>query len=371
MKQFPEIKKNFGFGMMRLPMIGDEVDEAQVCQMVDAFLARGFNYFDTAHGYVGGKSEVAIRNCLTNRYPRESYVLTNKLSEGCFQCKEDIRPFLEKQLKICGVEYFDFYLMHAQNATNFKFYQSCQAYEIVLDLKREGKIRHLGISFHDNAQVLDQILTAYPQIEIVQIQFNYLDAQDPKVQGMLCYEVCRKHQKPLLIMEPVKGGRLVNLPPKAVKLYADLGKRSPASYALRYVAGFAGVVMTLSGMSNMEQMEDNLFTMDPFVPLSEKEQQTVAKVVELLRPQKVISCTACSYCTAGCPVGIAIPLVFALANDVTQGKYAQEEEIQMAYHKIPTASLEDCIGCGACEAICPQHLSVPALLQEVKETLKV
>ncbi len=371
MNQFPEIKKNFGFGMMRLPMLGDQVDEAQVCQMVDAFLQRGFNYFDTAHGYIGGKSEIAIRNCLTSRYPREAYVLTNKLSEGCFHSQEDIRPFLNKQLEICGEDYFDFYLMHAQNRKNFQFYKSCRAYETALELKAEGKIHHLGISFHDSAETLDQILTEYPEVEIVQIQFNYLDYEDPGVQGKLCYEVCRKHGKPMLIMEPVKGGRLVNLPPKGKKLYADLENGSPASYALRYVAGFEGVVMTLSGMSNLEQMEDNLSAMDPFVPLNEKEQETVAQVVALLRPEKVISCTACAYCVAGCPAGIAIPLLFALSNDITRGKYAEKQEAKQAYNAIQTGDPTSCIGCGACESICPQHLPIPALLRDVTKTLEL
>ena len=200
-----KIKKNFGFGCMRFPMIGEEVDEKQVCQMVDYFLEQGFNYFDTARGYISGKSELAIKNCLTSRHPRESYILTDKLTGNFFEKEEDIRPLFESQLKRCGVEYFDFYLMHAQNVEKFEKFKKCHAYETALKFKEEGKIRHLGISFHDCAEVLDQILTEYPQVEVVQLQFNYIDYDDPAVQSGKCYEVCRKHGKPVIVMEPDTG----------------------------------------------------------------------------------------------------------------------------------------------------------------------
>ena len=197
-KFFPEIKGNFGFGFMRLPMQGDRVDIDHTTKMVDAFLASGFNYFDTAHGYIQGQSETALRSTLTERYPREAYILTNKLSPNYFDKEDDIRPVFHDQLNACGVEYFDFYLMHAQNAELFAKYKACHAYETALKLKEEGKIRHMGISFHDKASVLDQILTEYPQIEVVQIQFNYLDYESPRVESRKCYEVCRKHNKPVL-----------------------------------------------------------------------------------------------------------------------------------------------------------------------------
>lgn len=199
------IKKNFGFGCMRLPMNGSEVDTEETCRMVDVFLEAGFNYFDTAHGYIQGKSELALKECLTGRYPRDHYILTDKLTDFYFKKEEDIRPFFESQLQACGVDYFDFYLMHAQNAENYKFFKSCHAYENAFALKKEGKIRHVGISFHDTAEVLDRILTEYPEVEVVQIQFNYLDYDDPAVQSRLCYEVCRKHNKPVLVMEPVRA----------------------------------------------------------------------------------------------------------------------------------------------------------------------
>ena len=210
-----KIKKNLGFGFMRLPMQGEEVDLAQTQQMVDAFLAAGFNYFDTAHGYLDGRSETALKACLTSRYPREDYVLTNKLTSNFFKTEADIRPFFESQLAACGVDDFDFYLMHAQSMKNFEHFKACRAYETAFALKAEGKVRHVGISFHDSAEMLDRILTEYPQLEAVQLQFNYVDYDDPAVQSRRCYEVCRKFGKPVIVMEPVKGGNLVNLPDDA------------------------------------------------------------------------------------------------------------------------------------------------------------
>ena len=263
------IKKNFGFGCMRLPMIGEEVDIEQTKQMVDAFLDAGFNYFDTAHGYIQGKSEKALKTCLTSRYPREKYILTDKLTANYFKTEADIRPFFESQLKICGVEYFDFYLMHAQGLVNYDHFKECHAYETAFALKKEGKIRHVGISFHDRAEVLERILTEYPEIEVVQIQFNYADFDDPAVQAGKCYEICRKHGKQVIVMEPVRGGSLANLPDDAKAVFEELHGGSPATYAIRYAAGFPGIMMVLSGMSSLEQMKENVSFMKDFRPPDE------------------------------------------------------------------------------------------------------
>ena len=206
------MEKKLGFGCMRLPMIGDEVDLEEFQKMVDYSMKYGFNYFDTAHGYVKQKSELALKNCLTSKYDRNSYILTNKLSVHFFNKEEQIRPLFEQQLKVCGVEYFDYYLMHAQDKAIYQYFQECNAYKIVQELKKEGKIKHMGISFHDKADVLNVILKEHPEIEIVQIQLNYKDYEDASVQSRAVYEVCRKYNKPVLIMEPVKGGGLVNLP---------------------------------------------------------------------------------------------------------------------------------------------------------------
>lgn len=365
MEQMDKVKKNFGFGCMRLPMNGDQVDIAETTRMVDEFLAQGFNYFDTAHGYIGGKSELALKECLTSRYPREAYSLTDKLTDSYFKTEADIRPFFESQLEACGVDYFDFYLMHAQNADNFKKFKACRAYETAFALKAEGRIRHVGLSFHDRAEVLDQILTEYPQIEVVQIQFNYLDYDDIAVQSRKCYEVCRKHGKPVLVMEPVKGGSLVNLPEEAKKVLDDLHGGSPASYAIRFAAGFPGMMMVLSGMSDLEQMKDNLSYMRDFKPLNETELAAVNKVQEIFRKMNMIPCTACRYCVEGCPKQISIPDLFAIMNikqlhhDWNADYYYEE------VHTAPGRRASDCLKCGKCEKICPQHLPIRKLLEEV------
>lgn len=365
---FNEIRKNFGFGCMRLPMQGEEVDTEEFSKMVDFFLGHGFNYFDTAHGYLDGKSETAIRECLTKRYPRESYILTNKLSEQYFHKEEQIRPFFESQLEACGVDYFDFYLMHAQNKENFKKYKSCRAYETALALKEEGKIHHVGISFHDKASVLEQILKEYPQIEAVQIQFNYVDYEDPSVESRKCYEVCRKYGKPVIVMEPVKGGSLVTLPEEMQEIFDGLKGGSSASYAIRFAAGFDGMMMVLSGMSNMEQMEDNVGFMEEFRPLSEQEREAVNRVRELFFRQNLIPCTACRYCTSGCPKQIAIPDLFACLNAKKQLRNWKADYENNASIK-NGGKASECIKCGKCEDICPQHLKICDLLEEVAKEI--
>lgn len=358
------IKKNFGFGAMRLPMVDGEVDILQTCQMVDAFLEAGFNYFDTAHGYLSGKSELALKECLTSRYPRDRYILTDKLTGNFFKTEADIRPLFESQLEACGVDYFDFYLMHAQGAGNFPHYKACRAYETAFELKKEGKIRHVGISFHDRAEVLEQILTEYPQVEVVQIQFNYVDYEDPAVESRKCYEVCRKHGKPVIVMEPVKGGNLVNLPEKAMEVLEELHGGSPASYAIRFAAGFEGIMMVLSGMSSLAQMQDNISYMKEFEPLSEREMEAVGKVREVFRSMHLIPCTACRYCVDGCPRHISIPDLFATMN-TKQIYHDWNANFYYGVHTQDAGKASDCIKCGKCEAVCPQHLHIRDLLVDV------
>ena len=365
MEQMDKVKKNFGFGCMRLPMNGDQVDIAETTRMVDEFLAQGFNYFDTAHGYIGGKSELALKECLTSRYPREAYSLTDKLTDSYFKTETDIRPFFESQLEACGVDYFDFYLMHSQNADNFKKFKACRAYETAFALKAEGRIRHVGLSFHDRAEVLDQILTEYPQIEVVQIQFNYLDYDDIAVQSRKCYEVCRKHGKPVLVMEPVKGGSLVNLPEEAKKVLDDLHGGSPASYAIRFAAGFPGMMMVLTGMSDLEQMKDNLSYMRDFKPLNETELAAVNKVQEIFHKMNMIPCTACRYCVEGCPKQISIPDLFAIMNIKQMHHDWNADYYYEEVHTAPGRRASDCLKCGKCEKICPQHLPIRKLLEEI------
>lgn len=362
--------RNFGFGFMRLPMDGEQVDIPQTTQMVDEYLNAGFTYFDTAHGYLQGKSELALKSCLTSRYPRERFVLTDKLTNFFFQSEADIRPFFQSQLEACGVDYFDFYLMHAQSEEKFAYFKMHRAYETAFALKAEGKIRHVGISFHDRAEVLDRILTEYPQIEVVQIQFNYVDYNDPAVQSRLCYEVCRKHNKPVIVMEPVKGGNLVNLPQQARDVLDALHGGSPASYAIRFAAGFPGIVMVLSGMSDLEQLRDNIVFMKDFKPLSKQELAAIAQVQQIFRSMHLIPCTACRYCVDGCPQHIAIPDLFSLMNTWKLHHNHNAVYYYDSVYTAPGSRASDCVRCGKCEAACPQHLPIRELLEQVAAELE-
>ena len=359
------IKRNFGFGFMRLPMKDDQVDTVEVKRMVDAFIDAGFNYFDTAHGYLDGKSEVAIRECLTDRYDRDKYVLANKLSDWLFKTEADVRPYFENQLKICGVDYFDFYLFHALNRNSYLKHKECNSFSIISDLKKEGKIRHIAMSFHDTADVLDMILSEQPEIEVVQLQINYLDYDDPTVQSKACYDVAVKHGKKVIVMEPVKGGALVNLPPDAVSVFAELGTKAPVSYALRYAASYPEVFMVLSGMGNMDMVSSNIETMYPFVPLNEKEVEATDRVREIIRQYNQIPCTKCRYCTEVCPKHVPIDELFKVYNEYALARITRKDASGKFLEFEIKAS--ECIECGKCEKICPQSINIRERLKKISK----
>ena len=349
---------------MRLPFKEDAVDIELVKNMVDVFMENGFTYFDTAYKYCRGLSEPALKEALVDRYPRESYVLTTKLSNEFMRRKEEQEEVFEDQLRRLGCGYFDYYLLHNQGAANDKVSLELESFDFVKRKKAEGKIRHIGISFHDKAELLDEILAAHPEIEVVQLQINYLDWENESIQSRKCYETARKYGKPVIVMEPVKGGTLVNLPEEAERLFQSCAPDvSSASWALRFAASHEGVMMVLSGMNSIEQMEDNIRTMKDFRPMNEEELQICAKAAKVIQSNLTIPCTGCGYCTVQCPRHIPIPEYFALF----QHGYMTT---QMVYYYNLTQThpkAGDCIGCHQCEKHCPQHIQITRHLKEISE----
>ncbi len=371
-----ENKKNLGFGLMRLPMQEDRVDIATCCEMTDRFLAAGGTYFDTALMYCGKQSESAVKEFLTTRYPRDSFTLATKLHSGFFNTKEERDTVFAAQLEKTGVEFFDYYLIHAIDRNCYEKYTDLDCFNWLVDKKKQGLVRHIGFSFHDSAEFLDKVLTEHPEMEFVQLQLNYLDWDSEDVQSRLCYETARRHNKPIVVMEPVKGGTLATLPEKAEGLLRAIHPDwSPASWALRFVMELPGVMAVLSGMSNREQLEDNLFTATDPVCLFEADHAAIRQVVAILRGQESIPCTGCAYCVTDCPMSIPIPRCFAIYNE-DQQIYGGADKGWDSSVWTPASTYYDnltkeggkaasCIACGACAAACPQHLDIPALLQQV------
>lgn len=356
-----QTKGKLGFGLMRLPKTNEAIDVPQVCEMVDHFLAAGFTYFDTAYVYDG--SEVAAKAALVDRHPRASYTLATKLHVGKCANAEEARKELETSLARTGAGYFDYYLLHALMANNVDKYEEFGLWDFVRELKANGTIRHYGFSFHDSPELLDKLLTEHPDVDFVQLQINYADWENPEVQSRACYEVARKHGKQVVIMEPVKGGALAN-PPEQVKALFDAAKpgASYASWALRFAASLDGVLAVLSGMSNLEQVDDNLVTMSDFQPLNDAEQKVIQQAQHILGNSAAIACTACHYCTAGCPKKIAIPEIFAAANKQLANGQKAEAAAAYAAATAEGGKASACIHCKQCERICPQHLPITDLL---------
>ncbi len=357
-----------GFGLMRLPQKGLRTDIEQVKKMVDMFMESGFTYFDTA--FVYGTSEEDIKKALVERYPRDSYTLATKLNAFmmCHNEKSAKEQFY-KSLKRTGAEYFDYYLLHALMQNNYTKYDKYNLWDFIKERKNEGLIKHIGFSFHAGPKLLDSLLSEHPEVDFVQLQINYADWSDPSVCSRANYEVARKHGKSIVIMEPVKGGKLANPPKEVKKLFGDYAPdMSPASWAIRFAASLDGIITVLSGMSDIAQMKDNLSYMKNFRPLNEEEQSIIRKAQKILGNSSEIPCTACHYCTDGCPRQIPIPDIFSAANlQLGNGQSAAARE---KYNSIPIGHrADDCIDCKQCERSCPQHLKITDYLKQCAEML--
>ncbi len=365
--------KKLGFGLMRLPLTdpddGGSIDMALTNKMVDTFLERGFTYFDTAWMYCNFRSENVVKEALVDRHPRDSFTITTKLHAGFIKTKEDRDKFFNEQMRKTGVSYFDYYMIHDIGKDHYKIYNDLDCFTWIREKKAAGLVRHIGFSFHDDAAFLDQVLTEHPEMEFVQLQVNYLDWDSVSIQSRKCCEVAAKHGKPVIVMEPVKGGTLAKLPAEVEKSYkAYAPDMSIPSWAIRFAASQPGVSLVLSGMSNMEQVLDNTGFMADFKPLNEEELALIRQAVRTINGGIAIPCTGCSYCTDGCPMNIPIPRYFSLYNAEKQESPEKGWTSQGSYYDRLTENFgkaSACIGCGQCERACPQHLTIRKYLQDV------
>ena len=367
--------RKLGFGLMRLPLIDKNsdgsIDIELTCKMVDYFLEHGFTYFDTAWMYCGFKSEDAVKNVLCSRHDRSEFTLASKLHAGFIKTKEDRDRIFNEQLRKTGAGYFDYYLIHDVGKDHYKIYKELECFEWLSDKKKQGLVKHIGFSFHDNAKVLDQVLSEHPEVEFVQLQINYLDWENSAIQSRLCYETAVKYGKPVIVMEPVKGGTLAKVPSCVEDMFKDYDPSySVPSWAIRFAASLPGVAMVLSGMSDMNQLIDNVGYMEKFKALSEEENMMALRAADMINSGIAVPCTGCSYCTEGCPKKIAIPKYFALYNAEMQESKDKDWTSQQGYYSRLTEDFgkaSDCINCKQCEKACPQHLHITDYLKMVAE----
>ncbi len=366
-------EKKLGFGLMRLPLLDANVPDSidiELCKkMVDTFIDQGFTYFDTAWMYCAFKSEDAVKEFLVDRYPREAYTLATKLHAGFFNSEEEMDEVFETQRRKTGVDYFDYYLIHDVGEDHYKKYTKFHSFEWLSKKKEEGLVKYMGFSFHDRADVLDKVLTEHPEVDFVQLQINYLDWENEGIQSRKCYEVACKHGKPVIVMEPVKGGTLAKVTPDVEQVFKNANaEMSIPSWAIRFAASLENVMVVLSGMSDLAQMEDNLSYMKDFKPLTEEEKKVVQLATDMIQSKISIACTGCSYCTEGCPMKIAIPKYFTLYNTEKLEAEGKDFTPQGEYYNRLTEQFgkaSECVACGQCEAVCPQHLHIIDLLQDV------
>ena len=358
-----------GFGLMRLPEKDGAINYDEVCKMVDKYMSAGLNYFDTAYVYHGGRSEVAARECVVKRYPRDSFYLATKLPAWELKTEEDRDRIFDIQRERAGVDYFDYYLLHSiEEGGNYNTYERLNCFEWGVKKREEGKIKHFGFSFHGSPALLEKLLDDHPEVEFVQIQLNYADWDNPVIASGRLYEILHERNIPIIIMEPVKGGTLASPVPEIIGLFnVERPGASAASWALRFVGSLPGVMTILSGMSNDAQMTDNISTFTDFEPISEKEKEVIEKAKDIMLGKPTIGCTSCRYCCDGCPQGIKIPDVFSLVNAVRV--YGNDWRAKNFYnsHIAPVSRAGDCIACGQCEGVCPQHLPIIELLKAASE----